>query len=179
MIILFEQAKEQGLSKYFTGKPCRNGHIAERYVCSKGCVVCSYDNEKRYKKSDPERTTARRQAYRKKNHTSILEKDRKYRENNREKRAFHRRNYKKLNKERTPKWFGEFDELVLEEAIVLCRVRENETGIEWHVDHMYPLQAKKVSGLHCAENFQVIPGIINVSKQNKMILTQRNEWLKS
>lgn len=179
MIISFELAKQQGLSKFFTGKPCKNGHIAERYVCSKGCVVCAYESEKRYKASNPERTTARRQTYRKKNHVSILEKDRKYRENNKEKRAFYRKNYKKINKERTPKWFGEFDELVLEEAIVLCHIREKETGIEWHVDHMYPLQAKKVSGLHCANNFQVIPGRINVSKQNKMILTQRNEWLRS
>jgi 5-methylcytosine-specific restriction endonuclease McrA len=35
-----QQAKEQGLTKYFTGKPCKRGHIAERQVCDKGCVEC-------------------------------------------------------------------------------------------------------------------------------------------
>lgn len=64
MIILFEKAKEQGLSKFFTGIPCKNGHISERYVCSKSCVVCSYQNEKKYKNANKEKTTCRRQDYR-------------------------------------------------------------------------------------------------------------------
>ena len=36
-------AKQQGLARYFTGKPCRNGHIAERYVAQSACVVCARD----------------------------------------------------------------------------------------------------------------------------------------
>ena len=38
-IITRQQAKEQGLVRYFTGKPCKHGHIAERYLggC---CVIC-------------------------------------------------------------------------------------------------------------------------------------------
>jgi len=41
--ISLKVAKERGLARYFTGKPCRNGHIAERYVAQSACVVCTRD----------------------------------------------------------------------------------------------------------------------------------------
>lgn len=34
------EAKLVGMSKYFTGKPCKNGHVAERYVQSGTCSEC-------------------------------------------------------------------------------------------------------------------------------------------
>lgn len=34
-------AKEAGLKRYFTGRPCPNGHIAERYVNGTTCVICA------------------------------------------------------------------------------------------------------------------------------------------
>ena len=36
-------AKQAGLVRYFTGKPCKNGHIAERYVAQSACVLCARD----------------------------------------------------------------------------------------------------------------------------------------
>lgn len=38
-IITRSQAREQGLSHYFTGKPCKQGHLAPRHM-STGCVEC-------------------------------------------------------------------------------------------------------------------------------------------
>ena len=34
-------AKALGLKKFFTGKPCKRGHVDERYVSNKGCVTCT------------------------------------------------------------------------------------------------------------------------------------------
>lgn len=34
------EARALGLNKYSTGKPCTNGHVAERYVQSGSCVAC-------------------------------------------------------------------------------------------------------------------------------------------
>ena len=68
--------------------------------------------------------------------------------------------------------------MVISEAYALAEQRKKETGIDWHVDHMYPLQGRRVSGLHCALNIQVIPGFMNASKRNRMIMTEPLEWLR-
>jgi hypothetical protein len=34
-------ARERGLVRYFTGKPCKHGHVAERTVSNGECVVCA------------------------------------------------------------------------------------------------------------------------------------------
>lgn len=76
-----------------------------------------------------------------------------------------------------PAWYGEFDQLVLAEAYDLAQRRERATGFPWHVDHMIPIKSKIACGLHCGANIQVIPGVINSAKGNKMVLTQPGEWI--
>ena len=39
-IISRKEAKEKGLTRYFTGKPCKHGHIADRWVSGGGCSEC-------------------------------------------------------------------------------------------------------------------------------------------
>jgi 5-methylcytosine-specific restriction endonuclease McrA len=34
------EAKIMGAKRYFTGKPCRRGHVAERYISSQACIEC-------------------------------------------------------------------------------------------------------------------------------------------
>jgi 5-methylcytosine-specific restriction endonuclease McrA len=34
------ESKARGLLKYFTGKPCKRGHIAERFVSNHVCIEC-------------------------------------------------------------------------------------------------------------------------------------------
>lgn len=40
------RARAKGLTRYFLGKPCSNGHIAERYTKSGACCQCSKDRAK-------------------------------------------------------------------------------------------------------------------------------------
>lgn len=47
-IISRKEAIAQGLSKYFTGQPCKNGHVAERYVHSRECIACRRGQVQRY-----------------------------------------------------------------------------------------------------------------------------------
>jgi len=35
-----QTARDIGHSRYFTGKPCRKGHVAERWVSSLTCIEC-------------------------------------------------------------------------------------------------------------------------------------------
>lgn len=36
-----EEAAQRGLSRFYTGKPCKAGHIDHRYVSNKHCVACN------------------------------------------------------------------------------------------------------------------------------------------
>lgn len=41
------EALENGYPRYFTGKPCRNGHLSERFTCNHTCVECGREICKR------------------------------------------------------------------------------------------------------------------------------------
>lgn len=77
-----------------------------------------------------------------------------------------------------PNWFDELDVFVWEAAADLAILRREATGIDWHLDHMIPLSAKKACGLHAWNNCQVIPQKLNNWKHSKFILTEPLEWLK-
>lgn len=44
-IIGRKEAKLKGLNKYFTGKPCKNGHLSVRNVSSCHCCQCLYEHD--------------------------------------------------------------------------------------------------------------------------------------
>lgn len=48
------EARDSGLDRYFTGKPCRNGHVAQRYIKG-GCIVCKGSQSKRWREENLER----------------------------------------------------------------------------------------------------------------------------
>jgi hypothetical protein len=50
--------------RYFTGKPCKHGHISERYTASGACVECSLIHAKKWAASNPEKMRAAINAWR-------------------------------------------------------------------------------------------------------------------
>lgn len=42
------EARRLGVKFYFTGKPCKNGHMANRYASGAGCVPCAKERQKRW-----------------------------------------------------------------------------------------------------------------------------------
>lgn len=54
-IITREEALGAGLTQYFTGKPCRHGHIAYRYTRSGACSACIQTAARASEASKPSR----------------------------------------------------------------------------------------------------------------------------
>ena len=119
-IISRKEAKAQGLKRYFTGKPCKYGHVAERRVIGGACVDCSrVSMMKHYEENKEGRVEARRK-YNEDNKAKIAERERKYYEENKEKIAEYERKYRKDNKDK-----------IAEKRRKYCE--ENKEKIaEWH-----------------------------------------------
>lgn len=59
-IISREEARKLGLTFFFTGKPCKNGHIAKRYIKGNQCLDCKNNNRNRFRKNNPNYERERR-----------------------------------------------------------------------------------------------------------------------
>lgn len=55
MIIAREAAREQGLKRYFTGTPCKRGHLSDRMTGSGHCYECQKLVADRWRKENPDK----------------------------------------------------------------------------------------------------------------------------
>jgi 5-methylcytosine-specific restriction endonuclease McrA len=46
------EAKALGMPRYATGRPCKYGHIAEKFTATGNCVVCGAERRAAYERSD-------------------------------------------------------------------------------------------------------------------------------
>lgn len=47
-IVTLEEARRQGLKRYYTGRPCKHGHLAERRTNHGQCCECSKKNTNKH-----------------------------------------------------------------------------------------------------------------------------------
>lgn len=71
-IVTREQAQALGLSRFFTGNPCKNGHLSERSLRDGCCVVCGYENRRGWKAANHAKVLESEREYRNRNHEAIL-----------------------------------------------------------------------------------------------------------
>lgn len=50
-----KDAREAGAAHYFTGMPCKNGHLALRWVSNSTCLACHREINARNRAADPDR----------------------------------------------------------------------------------------------------------------------------
>ena len=80
-IISRDEAKAQGLKRYFTGKPCKYGHVVERYATSKGCVECASGYYRTQYEANPEKVHASSRAWKEANPEKVrAKKTKRYKE---------------------------------------------------------------------------------------------------
>lgn len=141
-------------------------HVRQKDGYDAYCKVCSRKMVAANRVKNLEKECARVKRWQAKNKDKKKAWDTQYWINNPGRNAYHcaKRRMSKLN--RTPKWLTDEDMWVINEIYHVAKIRQELTGFNWHVDHIIPLQGKRVSGLHVPNNLQVIPGIENIRKRN-------------
>ena len=124
--------------------------------------------------------------YREKNKDELRKKRKLYQQNNREViRAGNLRYYynhksdftantakrRAAQLQATPLWA---DLMGVKDLFKQCELLFKETGVRYHVDHIYPIQGETVSGLHTMGNLRIITADENLAKNNK----HPEEWEK-
>ena len=67
-----------------------------------------------------------------------------------------------------PIWITDSDRKKIKSIYELAVIKQKETGIKYHVDHIIPLRGKTVCGLHIPDNLQIIPARDNMKKSNRI-----------
>lgn len=183
-----KEAQELKSNYYFTGVPCKHGHIALRKT--KGsCVEClkvewekANNSRKEYYKAYGESDAGKqaKRAYYERNKEQVIARAA---ARPVEERTRHREKYKAQNpdlykaltsvrrrrhKNATPPWVTPEQKKAIRELYLHAMQLTRITGVKYVVDHEIPLINPIVCGLHVPWNLRVITQEENLKKSNKL-----------
>jgi hypothetical protein len=182
------EAKATGATHYFTGEPCKHGHIAPRKT--KGpCVECLKDEWKRgaVTRADyfaghnrkPEVKQKKHEWYLAHRDEVIARAKMQTREQKKEyQTAWKERNLvwvradtkarRRKHRQATPPWITRRQKSEMRALYQIAITMSKTTGELYVVDHIYPLRSDTVCGLHVPWNLRVITREENLRKSNAL-----------
>lgn len=199
-----QYAKENNLGRYFTGTPCKFGHISERYASSGACVQCRKEKDALIY-SDKEFVAKRNRESYERNKPTVLAKakvryvskaeeinfkntrrrqfrleeyrarDREYGKTHRAKKYAHNSKRRKGVELATPKWA---DLGKIASIYKYSETVSETTGVKHNVDHIIPLKHKLVCGLNIPSNMRVITAKDNFQKGNRFSQEEYEQILR-
>jgi hypothetical protein len=183
------EAKSTGAKHYFTGEPCKYGHIALRKT--KGaCVEClkaewEKGNEARAgyfrEYNQREEVKSRKNEWYLDNHEKVKQAaatrpnhvKREYQQAWKDRNVVWVRadtkNRRRKHREATPPWLSRKQKSEMRELYKAAITLTKTTGEQYVVDHIIPLQSDFVCGLHVPWNLRVITQEENLKKSNKLL----------
>jgi hypothetical protein len=192
------EAKALGLFTYNTGKPCKHGHLSDRYVNGAQCIECVSAQSREWRQANPEAYKQSCRKWLESNRDVHSARVKRWQAKNKDKIAIDRKIWEKANPDkvkaktlrwrkkhpekhtalavasvarrakRVPKWNTSDDRWLMAQFYDVARLRTKATGVVWEVDHIIPLRGKEVSGLHVPSNLQVILKSENRAKRNSV-----------
>ena len=186
------EAKAAGAKYYFTGEPCKHGHVAPRKT--KGaCLEClklewEQGKEKRaeyfanYNRSEAGQKA--KQTYYERNRDVVIaraqarpdEDKRRYRnawnDQNVDLIRAKTKNRRRKHRNATPPWLTRRQKTEMRSMYQIAITMTQTTGEQYVVDHIYPLRSEAVCGLHVPWNLRVITQEENLKKSNKLVASQ-------
>ena len=184
-----EEAKKTGSKYYFTGQPCKHGHIAARKT--KGaCIEClkvewAKGNETRadyfreYNKREDVKD--RKNEWYQENRETVINNAatrpahvlREYRNvwkaNNKTQIRADTKARRRKHREATPPWLTRKQKSEIRQLYQIAITMTQTTGEQYVVDHIVPLRSHEVCGLHVPWNLRVITQEENLKKSNKLL----------
>lgn len=183
-----EEAKRLGAKFYFTGHPCKRGHVALRKTkgvcteCEREDWATQADTRRRYfqeyasrpdvKERQHEWYLAHREEVIARAKTAPRGRRREYQE------AWKQRNLDKVradtkarrrkHRQATPHWLTARQKAEIRELYRIAIHTTRITGEQYVVDHICPLRAETSCGLHVPWNLRVITQTENLTKSNAL-----------
>ena len=188
------EAKAAGAKYYFTGFPCKYGHVALRKT--KGsCLEClkvewekgktrRKDYFRAYNYSDAGKRS--KQQYYEQNKEKVIERAKKqaiedkrkykkvWKQANPEEVKASQNDRRRRHKNATPAWLTDADKREIRRIYREAISRTARMGVVYVVDHVIPLRGKTVCGLHVPTNLAVITAEENYRKTNKYLDTAQD-----
>jgi hypothetical protein len=184
-----EEAKKTGSKYYFTGQPCKHGHIAPRKT--KGaCVECLKvewikGNETRaeyfreYNKREDVKD--RKNEWYQENREAVIaaaatrpahvlrEYRNAWKDNNKVQVLADNKVRRRKHRQATPPWLTRKQKSEIRQLYQMAITMTQTTGEQYVVDHIVPLRSHEVCGLHVPWNLRVITQEENLKKSNKLV----------
>lgn len=168
------QAKASGGAYYFTGLPCKNGHVEKRLTANGTCVECAREQKRAAIAVDPTPNRARVRAWRVANPAKTAAASRRFRTNNPDAARAAQKKYRakvadKIKADNSNWWRSNPIKVAAynsqhrarkyDQRCKCCTPADFEAvyaravPFVHEVDHIVPLA---LGGLHCAKNLQVL-----------------------
>lgn len=182
------EAKATGAAYYFTGEPCKHGHIAPRKT--KGaCVEClkaewEHGSEKRAeyfrKYNQREDVKERKHEWYQENREQVIQaaSSRPQHVKREYQQAWKERNLvwtradtkarRRKHREATPPWLSRKQKSEVRQLYKIAITMTQTTGEQYVVDHIWPLRSETVCGLHVPWNLRVVTQTENLKKSNSL-----------
>lgn len=157
------QARLAGSRLYFTGNPCKHGHVGPRFTIDAHCVQCSRDEGKRYYSRNADEWKRRAQTDEQKQYQA------EYFKKNKPRAYFYTSRIRAGRA--SPPWLTDEHRDQIVALFDQAERLSKETGVKHTVDHIVPLRGytrtdkrQVVCGLHVPWNLQILTQQENNSK---------------
>jgi len=142
-IIKRKDALALGLKTYFTGKPCKWGHVSTRKITNKECSECSRIRNRQWLKDNPEKSRAKSNKLYVKHHEYIKARSLKYQKENPMVSVICQENRRAKLKEVGGRASRDEIDDIFEKQGYLCvycrKDLKNANLKERHIDHIMPI----------------------------------------
>lgn len=170
-IISKKEAKEKGFTRYYTGKPCKRGHISERFIYGV-CIQCEKDRYYNNRESEIKRIT---ECQKKSKSRKIY--DEKYKERRKQLNSVYikipevKERKSNIERNRRARLKNSQGSHTLEQIQELLKKQNNKCVYckkdikkKYHADHIMPLY---LNGRNEIENIQLLCPKCNLTKNKK------------